>query len=375
MQQIARFSAPRRGSDRRALEPKKSRRRRPPAFRLHQLPSHVILEVCDRFLRQREFSVREIAEKMQRLLPGMRREHVYLLLHEGFRRGFVQFSPPIDQDRQRRLRERFAGAVRDITVVDAVGPTVIDHLARYTAEQVLQNIKEDPDRDEVHIGFGGGRTVQQVARHLTVLLQHEPDVPTLVLHALGTGFATEDPSTSAASFFGLFHDLEEALTIDYRLVPAPPFVPWNQYALLLERRPDLRRALRQSGSIDIVVTTLNNANHEHGLLYSFMQLAGEDALRKLRSAGWIGDVLWRPYSADGPITANIGIRPITMFELDDLVRLAKRPDRHVYLVAGPCPGCANLKTEALRPILMQASLRICNHLVIDTDTAYKLLTS
>jgi DNA-binding transcriptional regulator LsrR (DeoR family) len=104
-----------------------------------------------------------------------------------------------------------------------------------------------------------------------------------------------------------------------------------------------------------------------------MQLAGDDAIRKLVRAGWVGDVLWRPYSTEGPITDNIGIRPVTMFELGGLVRLAGRPDRHVYLVVGPCPQCSNLKTEALRPILTRPGLRICNHLVIDTDTAYSLL--
>jgi len=356
-----------------AVKLKKSRRRQPAVFRVKNLAPNVILEVCERFLREQQLEVRQIARDMQNILPGMTREHVYLLLREGVRRGFVQFKPPVDEDRQKRLKARFPGAVRDITVVDAVGATVIDHLARCTAECVLQNIKAYPGRDEVHIGFGAGRTVQRVAWHLTGLLQHEPDMPRLVLHALGTGFAADDPSTSAASFFGLFHDLERTLRLDYRLVPAPPFVAWNQYAALLKRRPDLNRALRESKKIDIVITTLNDANHEHGLLYSFMQLAGEEALRKLIRAGWVGDVLWRPYSAEGPITENIGIRPVTMFELSALVRLAGRPERHVYMVAGPCPQCSILKTEALRPLLARPSLRICNHLVIDTDTAYSLL--
>lgn len=355
------------------LEFKKSRTRQPITFRLRHLPPRVILEACDRFLRQREFQVKQIAKDMQKMLPGMKREHVYLLLREGVRRGFVQFHSPVNYERQKELEARYPGAVREITVVDAAGPTVIDHLARTTAELVLLNIKNFTEREEVHIGFGAGRTVQRVAWHLSRLLQHELDVPRLVLHALGTGFAAEDPSTSAASFFGLFHDLEEALGISYRLIPAPPFVTWNQYAPLLEHRPDLRRALRQSHSIDIVITTLNNANHEHGLLYSFMRLAGEEVLRKLVRSGWVGDVLWRPYSAQGPITDDIGLRPVTVFELSGLVRLAARPDRYVYMVAGPCPKCSTFKTEALRPILTRPNLRICNHLVIDTDTAYSLL--
>lgn len=355
-------------------ELKRGRTRHPAAFRLRHVPPRVVLEACDRFFRQREFKVGQIADEMQKFLPGMKREHVYLLLREGVRRGFVQFHSPLDYDRQKELERRYPDAVRDITVVDATGPTVVEHLARSTAELVLLDIKRFTDREEVHIGFGGGRTVQRVAWHLSSLLQHELDIPRLVLHALGTGFAAEDPSTSAASFFGLFHDLQEPLGISYRLIPAPPFVTWKQYAPLLQRRPDLRRALRQSHSIDIVITTLNNANHEHGLLYSFMQLAGEEALRKLTRAGWVGDVLWRPYSAQGPIIEDIGVRPVTMFELSGLVRLAARADRHVYMVAGPCPKCSTFKTEALRPILGRPNLRICNHLVIDTDTAYSLLT-
>jgi hypothetical protein len=89
--------------------------------------------------------------------------------------------------------------------------------------------------------------------------------------------------------------------------------------------------------------------------------------------GHVGDVQYQPYSEVGPIRVNTGIRAVTLFELSDLVELAASPDKHVLLVAGPCIRCGRPKGRALRPLLTERSLRVCNHMIIDAGTAQELL--
>ena len=151
-----------------------------------------------------------------------------------------------------------------------------------------------------------------------------------------------------------------------------PFIPWDEYDKF-KGQEEVKKYFKQAEKMDIVITTMNTANHEHGLLYCFMKLAGNEHWAKLKAAKWVGDVLWRPYSRRGPILEDAGIHAVTVFELEDLVRLAAKPDKHVFMVVGPCPECREDKSRALRPLLTEPSLRLCNHLVIDTQTAEALL--
>ena len=53
--------------------------------------------------------------------------------------------------------------------------------------------------------------------------------------------------------------------------------------------------------------------------------------------------------------------------------MVKSADKHVVLIGGPCGDCAVAKTEALRPLLEERSLRVFSHLVLDAGTAERLL--
>ncbi|HPZ84503.1 MAG TPA: hypothetical protein PL064_13775, partial [Thermogutta sp.] len=91
-------------------------------------------------------------------------------------------------------------------------------------------------------------------------------------------------------------------------------------------------------------------------------------------AGWRGDVQFRPYSSERPILEECPVQVVTLFEIEDLVRLASQPDKYVVLIAGPCSECHRLKTDALLPLIQQPNLRLWTHLVMDLDTARELLT-
>lgn len=338
--------------------------------RVRSLPDSIIFGVCEKFIR------REGATEISRWLSGhgypLTREQVYQLFQEGLHRGYLDLRPPKEKDLSERLGQKFSHGPSHIQVVNVEGESTIRHVADEAAKLTLSLIKSSR-KIPLHIGFGAGNTLRMVARSLSDLLAHEPKIPHLVLHALGSGFAARDPSTSACTFFAFFDELAERGNIEYWTLMVDPFVKWSNFKKVKESEY-FAEAFQQAGEIDIVITTLASAKEDpHGLLVRFMDLAPSWGLRRLKEAGWIGDVLWRPYSRTGPIEENTAIRVPTLFELRDLVDLARKPEKHVILVAGPCATCGKSKAEALRPLLIEPSLRVCNHLVTDLTTARELL--
>ena len=146
-----------------------------------------------------------------------------------------------------------------------------------------------------------------------------------------------------------------------------------------KQNPGIRLPFERRDEIDIVVTSLAAADHEHGLLGSYLshlaeqKLLDANLLTEMRNAGWVGDVQFRPYSADGPLENVCPVKAVTLFELDELVRLAKSGDKYVVVVAGPCGECGAPKTHALEPLLANDKLRLWSHLVTDAGTATELL--
>jgi DNA-binding transcriptional regulator LsrR (DeoR family) len=93
----------------------------------------------------------------------------------------------------------------------------------------------------------------------------------------------------------------------------------------------------------------------------------------MEAAGWVGDVQFRPYSAEGPMDHACPVRAVTLFEPSSLVERVRQPDKHVVLLAGPCHECSRTKTAALIPLLRQPALRLFTHLVTDLKTAHELV--
>jgi DNA-binding transcriptional regulator LsrR (DeoR family) len=104
-----------------------------------------------------------------------------------------------------------------------------------------------------------------------------------------------------------------------------------------------------------------------------MESGSEEGLMTLRKKGWVGDVQYRPYSIDGPITDDTIDRTITLLELDDLVALASKPNKHVIVVAGPCGRCGETRSDAVYPLLANGRLKLWTRFVMDTNTAKELL--
>ena len=248
-----------------------------------------------------------------------------------------------------------------------------EYVADAAAEQIVQLIHEVGEtKERVRIGLGGGGTIMSVARALASRLRSEGSLPKLGLHALSSGFDVNNPWTAPVSFLGYFD--QAAPDIEYVGLFASAVVHVEQYEHV-KTLPGVEESFRKASQIDIVVTSLASASDKHGELNRFMNLGEKSngSVEELKRCGWVGDVSYRPYSKTGPIAAAGKIRAVSLFELKDLVELARKPNKHVLLVAAPCGICNEPKAEALRPLLTEGRLRLWTHLLTDLTTAQNLL--
>ncbi len=67
------------------------------------------------------------------------------------------------------------------------------------------------------------------------------------------------------------------------------------------------------------------------------------------------------------------MRAVTLFELEDFVRMADSKNKHVVLIARQCGLCGKTRAAALRPLLKAPRLRVWSELVMDEATARELV--
>lgn len=336
------------------------------------LPEDYVFFVCERFLNG------EGATNVARWLEGegytVSREQVYALVKKGIDLGYVKLCPPPHMMLTRKLATIFPQAAADIQVLQVEQGTALERLAIAGAEKAILLIKELARRKKtVHIGLGAGHTTERFARNLALRLRFEPadELPSLVIHALSSGFSPRRPTTAPIAYFSFFEWL--GLKVECVGLFSEPFVHWEQYKTTV-KSPGVREAFEEASKIDIVVSSLSTRTDKHGLFNEFLNMGSATGVKRLIKAGWVGDVQWRPYSDEGPLSeVNTGIRPVTLFELEDLVEMAMTPNKHVILIAGPCAACGESKSRALLPLMQQRSLRVFNHLITDANTAMALL--
>jgi DNA-binding transcriptional regulator LsrR (DeoR family) len=352
----------------------------------HQLPGRLIFTVCDRFLRGVDDSGNKVtAESLAAWLGTLgytvNSKAIWPTVRKGIARGYVRLCPPRSESVSFHLRERFPNLPPDVQVVDVRPPAdVVDKVAFEAAGvvfELIQRVDEAKnsdvapgDREAVHVGFGGGGTTLKVAEKLARRVRREPDRPRLCIHALSSGFDPQRPLSAPLAFLSYFANLER---VEFVGLVSPAAVRWDEYERL-KSALGIREAFAASQHVDIVVTSMAQADDEHVLLRSFYEIYGRpEDLARLKQAGYEGDVFWQPFSQRGPIPLDEGIRTVSVFEIPDLVRLAATPGKHVILVAGPCLECGRSKANALSTLVTEPSLRVFNHLVTDLGTAEKVL--
>jgi hypothetical protein len=358
----------------------------------------LIFAACEQFLQQGR-TTSQIAEWLNGRGYACSREQVYPLIRLGLKRGFVQLVAPSHKALGSRIEQQFA--LGDVTVVNVDGEAAFEHVTSAAAERAWDLIEAVRDKKasekrlrqsktsgrrgrprkisaediEVHVGLASGRSMLSTARALADRIQAERDAPKLVLHALSPGFDPSCSETAAVSLLALFHG--DPGRIERIGLFAEAFTSAGHYSKIKDRH-GVRESFEAAagGAIDIVITSLSSSDDVHSTLREYFGQAPEDlrspGVEVLEENGWIGDILFRPYNEERPITAETAMRAISVLEIEDLIKMV-RQNKHVLLVATPCRDCGMSKVSALRPLLTSPDLKVANHLVLDARSAEELL--
>ena len=345
----------------------------------------MLYEIAFAFLKGR--STCEIAAEINRRhRVRMTREEVYPALRKAVELDMLLFNPPTDL----YMRERLAQFPNkgDIVVVNAEDDFASSGVSLAAAEKVLQLIREIAARSpgrQVHLGLGVGLTTKDFFIRLVMLLRHDEKIPPLVIHELSASFSFWTPEETPAAYSTYLsrpfkvHDRDASPS--FVGMASAPFFPAETYD---EKVKDLmlQRALAEKKDIDIIVTSLGSLGTrcEDGYLHQYLTKFPEGltkfpegALDELLKQGARGDVQLRPYSDAGPLRIEHGPKPVTLFEIHELVDFTRNKGKHVVLICGPCRRCGEIKKGALLPLLREPSLGFWNHLVVDLGTAHALL--
>jgi hypothetical protein len=368
------------------------------------LPAKLVFFVCDAMIRKRQKAKWIVHEVREQFGEKLARTQVNEVFYEGLRRGYFQPTPPRDEWLAQRMLDVFGGAeprsaptsgagiaprskrkAKNVKVVCQGSDVSLLPVATAAAELTLEvimaihkKLTAGAGRDRpvpVHVGFGGGASMNLVARNLAERLRWQEAPPPLVLHALTSGFNVREPDNAPSSFFSVF---PKTRYVSFRGLFAPAYVmadDWDKTRQLV----GVRESFAEKKDLHVIVTALASARDLHGELNSVMTLGGElgEQTRRILDdeEKRIGDVLYRPFAAHGPITRQVGIRAVTLFEPAELVTFAAEENKAVILVAGPCAeaSCRRSRSDALLPLLREPSLDVWSHLVTDERTALECL--
>jgi hypothetical protein len=338
----------------------------------------VVFRVAQLFIGERDegLTPTAIAEQVSREFPrqrGLTREAIYPLIGEAVRRGFIKLVPPVNQQLADNVRARYPSLQSCVlSVVETAGPHDNLKASAVAAELALTHLgdilkaKREP---VVGLGLGPGRATLDFCRAFGRLLAGCPEAVKLRLVAISAGCPANAPEYASISFFNLFptHLIEGTVGLFAEtLLPRKDFEEVKQ-------RAGVKEAFAARDSIDLIVTSMGDVQDDDDLLSMFLRQSGRD-LDGLRAAGWVGNVQYRPYSATGPVKEKPGdLRAVTLFELEDLVRIASQKNKHVILIARQCGICGRTRAEALQPLLTIPTLKVFSTLVLDAATARDLL--
>ncbi len=328
--------------------------------------------VCD--LIAKGLSVGQICEEMRARYGRagrMNREKPYRILRKAAKRGRVMYVPPTHLALENRIHKKYFWLKR----VSVVHTAVSIDVAREAAQMLLQLVQEcyrTDNKNEVHIGFASGRSMQQLAHAFAELLcQPVKDLPEKIFfHAMVTGYDPGNPTTDPNAFFTFFLN-NPVLPIEPRFVAfhAPAMVN-NRSMRVLKENQEIADAYKAAKQLDIIATSGSDWTDDHSSLKLCMKRSPE-SMEKLENEGTIGDMLWRPIGEKGPILTATVIRAMTLKELTDLPGFIKK-GKHVLLMIGPCAMCNVPKGRILKTIINQDE-HLISHLVADSRSAGQLI--
>lgn len=303
------------------------------------------------------------------------RESLYPLVREAVRRKIVQLTPPINRGWRDQLVQKFPGlAGAKVNVVRTRGRDDTAKVAEVAAEKAfkaLLRIAKAKNGEPVGLGLGPGRATLEFCRFLNDRLKFVQGGLKLRLVAITAGCPATLLENAPISFLNMLpeHLVERKLGLFAEtLVRAGDFEH-------LRGHTGVKEAFAAKEDIDVIVTAMGGFEDPHDLLSVFLKDSGQD-VKALRRRGWLGNVQYRPFTANGPVhEAPDQLRAVTVFELEDLVERAKDRSKEVILMARQCGLCERppARARALRALLSNPSLRVFSRLVLDQTTATELL--
>ncbi len=335
-----------------------------------EINKDLMLEVCSLFF-DKHWGAEKIAAEMKKRGVSVNRESVYRHLRKARERGYIKFLPPRDRELSARLREKFRGAIHVINTGQfAVNSVLADAAAALVAEKIRDRGKLKKDAP-VHIGFTGGVTTRNVAYELSQQYKNDLQLPNLVIHAITGGFGAREAQLAPDTWFAWFlqHKSDEpAREVSFVGLFAPPMVTTSTMYEEIKDLPGVAEAFQDRSQIEIVVTSLGTADDPW---IPFVEEGRKSSL--MEQTGWVGNVLYCPYSKEGPIDeAGLEWYPFTLFRIPELVEMAAG-GKTIVLVCGPSHRSNRRKTAALLPLLMNPKLRVFTDLVIDVGTAQEVI--
>jgi DNA-binding transcriptional regulator LsrR (DeoR family) len=334
----------------------------------------LLVGLCARFLdgeRADELAdwLHEQDERLQ-----VNRTRIYELLGEARRRGLIRLqvrdAGGLHGELMRAARLGADPRRSQIRVVGASGEGTTEQVAARSAEVALQLIRDlaRSKRDGlVRIGLGGGRTMRMVSQQLAAMLRRELDRPPLAVHALSSGFDPRAPQNAPITFLGMFDGVARELVGLFSSGMLEP----GQAGHTLEL-PGVGESFELAEEIDLVITSLASAHDPSGALNRFLAHREHAELEEsriyLERRGWVGDVLYKPYSSTEPIDMGGRVQAVSVLKLPDLLAMTRRENKRVLLVVAPSES-GRSKADALVPLLTQPALALWTDLVIDAPTA------
>lgn len=342
----------------------------------------ITYRVAELWLRDQK-TPSEIAEVINQEFPGTRltRESVYPRLAEAVQREYIQFHPPVEETMSRDLVDRFelpAGSVRVVECPSVHSFAEVSAVAAEWAGELVKEIAAHRNISMVGVGLGPGSATLDFARRFGQVIADDPDAPDLKLVAITAGSPATRPQYASSTYFNLF---PRAKVKEYIGFFAETFIPRKEFDRMKQekdRRLGVRDAFAAKDDLQLVVTSMGGVDDEHSLFRKFHDELAELQGKGAKKLKWwddcVGDCQYRPYSETEPINEGPDDpRASTLFELDELVRMAETRGKHVMLIARPCYECGMTRAKAMLPLLTSPKLRVFSKLVLDSATASDLL--
>jgi DNA-binding transcriptional regulator LsrR (DeoR family) len=337
----------------------------PLAFRAAELYLHDKLRIAE--------IVVLLGKEFPQYAAKINRETVYPLIQKARDFGFLRLVPPLNEKLAREVEHKYGCDGGSVRVVDCQDPRSNANVSTAAAEWAVELMTDlhKAVGGTIGVGLGPGRATRDFCWAFSSCLRENPTLPKLKLVAITAGGPARYPEFSSISYFNLF----PSTSVDEKVGLFAETLVRSDAIEEIRTGPGCHEAFEAAKDIHLVVTSMGDMDDKHALLRMWY----DECPGRKKPSWWkhaVGDIQYRPFANDRFIKEKSDeFRAVTLFDLEDMVALARRRDRHVILIARQCGLCEPRRTKAtaLLPILQHPEMRVFSRLVMDAPTAHQLI--